>query len=112
VGAQADMLLDGAFLRELEKVLDAAKIVRRGMIRRGELQVFGVCGMSAACRARLTATIVRTPTYQVHEKHTQFVLAAATLPSAGKKSVADYVRSRFPNVKLPLVIYFASSIAR
>lgn len=37
---QADMLLDGAFLRELEKVLDAAKVVRRGMIRRGELQVY------------------------------------------------------------------------
>ena len=34
----------------------------------------------------------------MHEKVVQFVLAGATLPSHGKKSVANYVQSKFPHV--------------
>lgn len=40
VETQADMLLQGSYLRDVEKVLDAFKVVRRGAIRRGEIQVF------------------------------------------------------------------------
>jgi hypothetical protein len=33
------MLLDGSYLRDVEKVLDAFKVVRRRLIRAGAMQV-------------------------------------------------------------------------
>lgn len=35
---------------------------------------------------------------QVHEKGAQFVLVAATLPSAGTRSMLSYALERFPQV--------------
>jgi hypothetical protein len=34
------MLLDGSYLRDVEKVLDAFKVVRRRLIREGVMQVW------------------------------------------------------------------------
>lgn len=33
------MLLDGSYLRDVEVILDALKVTRRGLIREGVLQV-------------------------------------------------------------------------
>lgn len=39
VAAQADMLLDGSYVKDVETVLDALKVVRRDLIREGLVQV-------------------------------------------------------------------------
>ena len=40
---QADMLLDGSYLKDVEKILEAFKVVRRDCIRRGDIKVtFGL----------------------------------------------------------------------
>lgn len=68
---EADMLLEGSYLTDVERVMDAFKVVRRSRIREGELQV--------------------------HESSLQCVLAAATLPTYGMRSIDNYVKMRFPN---------------
>jgi hypothetical protein len=67
---EADMLLEGSYVNDIEKVLDAFKFIRRDMIRNGEIAV--------------------------HEIITQRVLVAATLPSYGLRSIEKYIESKFP----------------
>lgn len=70
---EADMLLEGSYLPDVEKVLDAFKLIRRQMIREGEIQV--------------------------HSTVLQNILSAATLPSYGMRSMEKYIESRFPRAK-------------
>lgn len=67
---EADMLLEGSYVNDIEKILDAFKFIRRGMIRNGEIAV--------------------------HEMITQRILVAATLPSYGLRSIEKYIESKFP----------------
>jgi len=67
---EADMLLDGSYLRDVEIVISAFKFIRREMIGNGEIQV--------------------------HETVQQRILSAATLPSYGLRSMEKYIESNFP----------------
>lgn len=67
---EADMLLEGSYVNDIEKILDAFKLIRRDMIRNGEIAV--------------------------HEIITQRILVAATLPSYGLRSIEKYIESKFP----------------
>lgn len=67
---EADMLLEGSYLRDVEKVLEAFRLTRREQVRSGEI------GMN--------------------DKTTQFVLSAATLPTYGLKSMDSYIKKKFP----------------
>lgn len=67
---EADMLLEGSYLRDVENVLSAFKLVRREMIGAGEIKV--------------------------HETVLQQILSAATLPSYGLRSMDKYVEYNFP----------------
>ncbi len=67
---EADMLLEGSYLNDVEKVLDAFRLTRRGQIKSGEIGI--------------------------NDKTTQFVLSAATLPTYGLKSMESYVKKKFP----------------
>lgn len=64
------MLLEGNFGRDISSVLDALKVTRRGLIGDGELKV--------------------------HESYVQFILSAATIPTHGKLSIANFIKSHFP----------------
>jgi len=64
------MLLEGSYVNDIEKILDAFKLIRRDMIRNGEIAV--------------------------HEIITQRILVAATLPSYGLRSIEKYIESKFP----------------
>ena len=68
---EADMLLEGSYLRDVEKVLDAFRLMRREQIRNGEIGI--------------------------NDKTVQFVLSAATLPTYGLKSMDSYVKKKFPS---------------
>ena len=67
---EADMVLEGSYQKDVEKIMDVFKVVRRRMIREGEVQI-------------------NTDTLQN-------VLAAATLPSFGLKSTEKYIQKRYP----------------
>ena len=67
---EADMLLDGGYKKDLEKILDAFKVTRRRMIKNNEITV--------------------------NDKILQVILSAATLPSMGELSIDNYVKKRFP----------------
>ena len=67
---EADMVLEGSYQQEVERIMDAFKLTRRQMIRNGEAEV--------------------------HSSVVQNILAAATLPSYGKKSTEKYIEKRFP----------------
>ena len=67
---EADMVLEGSYQKEVEKVMDAFKIVRRRMIREGEIEI--------------------------HTFTLQNLLVAATLPSFGLKSTEKYIQKRYP----------------
>jgi len=67
---EADMLLEGSYLHDVEQIFDALRLTRRQLVRNGDLLV--------------------------HEKWTQFILSAATIPSFGLKSIQAYVKKRFP----------------
>ena len=67
---EADMLLDGSYLQDVEKVLLAFKLIRREMIGNGEIEV--------------------------HETVLQHILSAATLPSYGLRSMDKYIESHYP----------------
>lgn len=67
---EADMLLEGSYLGDVEKVLDAFKFIRREMIHEGEIEV--------------------------HETVLQHILSAATLPSYGLRSMEKYIERRYP----------------
>lgn len=68
---EADMLLEGSYLNDVEKILEAFKVTRRAMIRNNEIAV--------------------------HESVLQNILVAATLPSYGLKSIEKYIENRFPH---------------
>jgi superfamily II DNA/RNA helicase len=70
---EADMLLDGSYKKDVESVLEAFKLTRRRMIRENQLGI--------------------------NEKFPQVVLAAATLPSMGTRSIDSYIDSRFPGIE-------------
>ncbi len=65
------MLLDGSYVIDVEKILDAFKVIRRNMIREQKLGL--------------------------HDYHTQVILSAATLPSRGEKSIKKFISKKFPN---------------
>jgi len=67
---EADMLLEGSYRKDIDTIFDTLKLTRRALVNEGELLV--------------------------HEKWTQFILSAATLPSFGLKSVQAYVEKKFP----------------
>ena len=67
---EADMLLEGSYLPDVERVLDAFKFIRREMIGEGQVQV--------------------------HESILQHILSAATLPSYGLRSIERYIERRYP----------------
>lgn len=67
---EADMLLEGSYLGDVENVLDAFKFIRREMIHDGEIEV--------------------------HETVLQHILSAATLPSYGLRSMEKYIERRYP----------------
>eukprot|EP00600_Ochromonadales_sp_CCMP1393_P000604 CAMPEP_0174983122 /NCGR_PEP_ID=MMETSP0004_2-20121128/16935_1 /TAXON_ID=420556 /ORGANISM="Ochromonas sp., Strain CCMP1393" /LENGTH=544 /DNA_ID=CAMNT_0016235273 /DNA_START=73 /DNA_END=1708 /DNA_ORIENTATION=+ len=68
---EADMLLEGSYKKDVDTIFEALKLTRRALIREGHLEV--------------------------HEKWTQFILSAATLPSFGLKSVQSFVNKKFPD---------------
>jgi superfamily II DNA/RNA helicase len=70
---EADMLLEGSYQRDVEKLMDAFKVTRRQMIRDGEIQV--------------------------HTSILQCILSAATLPSYGMRSMEKYIERMFPLAK-------------
>lgn len=67
---EADMLLEGSYLHDVEQIFDALRLTRRQLVRNGDILV--------------------------HEKWTRFILSAATIPSFGLKSIQAYVKKRFP----------------
>jgi superfamily II DNA/RNA helicase len=70
---EADMLLDGGYKRDLEKILDGFKVTRRQMIKADEITI--------------------------NDKVLQVVLSAATIPSMGELSIDKYVKKRFPRAE-------------
>lgn len=71
---EADMLLDGSYLRDVEKILERLKLVRRAMVQEGLLRA--------------------------HERTVQYVLSAATIPTMGTKSIDRYAKKAFPHVSI------------
>eukprot|EP01034_Spumella_vulgaris_P045660 gene45660-56893_t len=69
---EADMILDGSFLKMTEGVLHAAKLARKEMIRE--------------------------KTIGLHDKTLQTILSAATIPSHGMLSVQNFVGKNFRRV--------------
>ena len=67
---EADMLLEGSFVKDVEKLLEAFKLTRRESIRRGDIGI--------------------------NDKVVQYVLSAATLPTYGLKSMDAYISKKFP----------------
>lgn len=67
---EADMILDGSYRKDVEKIMDAFKIVRRRLIKEGKIEVH---------------TIVL-----------QNILAAATLPTYGLRSTERYIEYMYP----------------
>ena len=107
------MLLDGSYLRDVEKVLDALKIVRRGLIREGLVQVcfqFSPFDVILLWCHLYFLPLPISRTLQVHEQVTQFVLSAATIPSFGLKSVQKYIQKRFPRVRFFGIYYIFGCI--
>jgi superfamily II DNA/RNA helicase len=69
---EADMLLDGSYLKDTEQLLEYVRLVRRALIRENLLMN--------------------------HNSRTQTILAAATIPSYGVKSIRNLIREKFPQV--------------
>lgn len=72
---EADMLLSGSYLTDMEKVLEMLKLVRRAQVRDGSVKV--------------------------NDKPVQYVLSAATIPTQGKKSIDVIAKDAFPHVSAP-----------
>ena len=70
---EADMLLDGSYQQEIDLIQDAFKLSRRHLVRDG--------------------------TVEVHQRTIQNILAAATIPTMGLRSIDAYVKKRFPLVR-------------
>ena len=67
---EADMLVEGSYQVEVEKIMEALKKSRRAKIRDGLIDM--------------------------KTKTCQYILAAATLPNSGKYSVESYTKKMFP----------------
>jgi len=67
---EADMLVEGSYQVEMEKIMEALKKSRRAKIRNGLIDM--------------------------KTKTCQYILAAATLPNSGKYSVESYTKKMFP----------------
>lgn len=67
---EADMLVEGSYQVEMEKIMEALKKSRRAKIRDGLIDM--------------------------KTKTCQYILAAATLPNSGKYSVESYTKKMFP----------------
>jgi len=70
------MLLEGSFGRDVELILDALKLSRRRLVNQQAIPV--------------------------HFKLVQFIIAAATLPSSGLKSIDLSLQKKFPTVRRSL----------
>jgi superfamily II DNA/RNA helicase len=70
---EADMLLDGSYIRDVEVILEKLRLVRRAMVNEGLLSI--------------------------NQKKVQFVLAAATIPTFGLKSTKMQIQKMFPQVR-------------
>ncbi len=66
---EADMLLEGSYVADVEKILNALKVTRRVMIKNKEVKV--------------------------HESVVQHILSAATLPTYGERSMEKYINKRY-----------------
>jgi hypothetical protein len=116
------MLLEGSFVKDIEKWMDALKVTRRQTIRDGNLQVATKSGyciinwpvvyishhyhatiMKPMCDNESMVNVVLIfrllfLLQQIHEKVVQFILSAATIPTMGTRSVHRYITKRFPQV--------------
>lgn len=72
---EADMLLDGSYIKDVEVILDKVRLVRRAMVNEGILST--------------------------NQKKVQFILAAATIPTFGLKSTKMLIKKMFPQVRRP-----------
>jgi superfamily II DNA/RNA helicase len=68
---EADMLMEGSYLKDVESILDKIRLVRRTMIQEG-LQ-------------------------SAHARHIQSILSAATIPTYGVKSTKNLIQKSFPH---------------
>lgn len=70
---EADMLLEGSYKKDMERVFDAFKILRRRLMKQYDMKP--------------------------HERMVQFILSAATISTHGKLSVDQYLKKRFPRAE-------------
>lgn len=69
---EADMLLDGAYLKDVEVILEKLRLVRRAMIKEGKISL--------------------------NQQTVQYILAAASVPTFGEKSIKNLIKKSFPHV--------------
>jgi hypothetical protein len=105
------MLLEGSYLGDVEKVLESFRLIRREMIRGGEINVIKstLPFIQPCCHANdLSAfnlifdTLVTLHSPQINDRVLQNILVAATLPSYGLRSIEKYIEKRFPLVNISL----------
>lgn len=120
------MLLEGSYLGDVEKVLESFRLIRREMIRGGEINVststlpfIRFIDMELACLLSIESVIpdltlsllfpfiIFFP--QINDRVLQNILVAATLPSYGLRSIEKYIEKRFPLVNIVLLLLSRSS---
>lgn len=120
------MLLEGSYLGDVEKVLESFRLIRREMIRGGEINVSTstlpfshFIDMELACLLSIESVIpdltlsllfpfiIFFP--QINDRVLQNILVAATLPSYGLRSIEKYIEKRFPLVNNVLLLLSRSS---
>lgn len=120
------MLLEGSYLGDVEKVLESFRLIRREMIRGGEINVstptlpfIHFIDMELACLLSIESVIpdltlsllfpfiIFFP--QINDRVLQNILVAATLPSYGLRSIEKYIEKRFPLVNIVLLLLSRSS---
>jgi len=70
---EADMLLEGSYKKDMERVFDAFKVLRRRLMKLHDMKP--------------------------HERVVQFILSATTISTHGKFSVDQYLKKRFPRAE-------------
>ena len=70
---EADMLLDGSYKKDIEKIMVGIKVTRRQLLREEEINP--------------------------DDKFIQIILSAATIPTMGMLSIDKYISKNFPNAK-------------
>jgi hypothetical protein len=102
------MLLEGSYLGDVEKVLESFRLIRREMIRGGEINVIKLIAFHCCHANDLSAfnlifdTLVTLHSPQINDRVLQNILVAATLPSYGLRSIEKYIEKRFPLVNISL----------